>query len=235
MFDLNEQIHKWRNRLAQSQSLGKEDIDELEGHLRAEIDGLNAFKLSDDEKFWIAAHRLGNIESLSNEYAKINRGMVFRQKASLMITGILIYMMTAYFARFVSEESVRFAIKGGVGSYGSLGLVGFITQILALVIVIFLGFFAYKITPGIPVVQRVINQLSKRISFLTILLVFLATVFCYGAALRIPVPAFRNMDIQKHASEALVYTHLLWSVLLPAVLVLVVIKLRPPHSEKAGA
>jgi len=235
MFDLNEQINEWRNSFAQSQSFGKADIDELEGHLRAEIDSLNAFKLSDDEKFWIAAHRLGNQDNLSIEYAKINGGMVFGYKVSLMITGVLIYMMAAYFARFVSEESVRFAIKGGMGSYGSLGLVGLITQIFALVIVVFLGFFAYKMTLGIPVVQRVINQLSKRISFLTILLVFLATVFCYAVALRIPVPAFRNMDIQKHATEALVYTQLLWSVLLPAILVLVMVKLRSSHSEKAEA
>jgi len=38
MFDLNEQIIKWRSNLAQSQTLGSSDIDELESHLREEIE-----------------------------------------------------------------------------------------------------------------------------------------------------------------------------------------------------
>ena len=226
MFDLNERINHWRASLAQSQSLGKTDIDELESHLREEVDSLKESTLSDEETFLLATRRLGSPASLSSEYAKIHRGIVFRQKASWIITGVLIYMMAIYIARVVSEDCVRFAINSGMSSYTSLGLLGFIAQILALLITVFLGYFACRLALRIPGFKRNINQLSKSVSFLTILFVFLATVFCYGVALHIPVPAFRNMNVHKHATEALTYTQLLWSVLLPAILVLALIILR---------
>jgi len=232
MFDLNEQITKWRNSLAQPQTLGKTDIDELESHLRAEIDSLKTFKLSDEETFWIAVHRLGNTDSLSNEFAKINRGIVFKQKASWMISGILIYLVATYFARFVSEESIRFAINRGMSGYGSLGLVGFVAQILAWAMILFLSYFVFRLILRIPGFKRKMNQLLGRISLLTILFVFLAIVFCYGVTLHIPVPAFRNLSVERYTKEALKYTQLLWSVLLPSILVMALVILRKSSKRK---
>ena len=46
MFDINEQIKKWRCALAQSEAFSKSDVDELESHLREEIERLIALKLS---------------------------------------------------------------------------------------------------------------------------------------------------------------------------------------------
>ncbi len=46
MFDLNEQITKWRTTLAESEKCSKPDIDELETHLREEIEHLTPAGLS---------------------------------------------------------------------------------------------------------------------------------------------------------------------------------------------
>ena len=56
MFDINEQIIKWRSNLAQSETLAGSDIDELENHLREEIEDLTDLKLSSEEAFLIATH-----------------------------------------------------------------------------------------------------------------------------------------------------------------------------------
>ena len=220
MFDLNECINKWRVGLAQSQSLGKTDIDELESHLRTEIENLKPFQLSDEERFWIAAHRLGNPDRLSDEYAKINRRNVFRQKVSWMIAGILFYLAATFLAKIVSVGSVQLAISRGIKGYGGLGFIGFITQILASAVTVFLSYLIWWLIRKIPVMKRTIDQLTKRISLLMILLVILSTVFFYGVFLHIPVPAFRNMSVQNLTAVALTYTQILWSVLLPVILVM---------------
>ena len=60
MFNLNEKIIKWRSNLAQSETLAVSDLDELENHLREEIEQLTTLKLSDEEAFLVASHRLGS-------------------------------------------------------------------------------------------------------------------------------------------------------------------------------
>ena len=93
MFNLNEQIKKWRSSLAQSCILDKADIDELESHLREEIEHIHTTKLSQQEVFLIAAHRLGSPANLSSEYAKINRGLKLRQTSFWIAAGMLIYIL----------------------------------------------------------------------------------------------------------------------------------------------
>jgi hypothetical protein len=225
MFNLNEQIGKWRENLAQSHMLGTADIDELESHLREEIQSLKQLKLSDEEALLISAHRLGNTSNLSNEYAKINRGRILRQKTSWMIIGVLIYMMVIYCTRGICEGCVQFAIKRGMSSYGGLGLIGLAARILASTMIIFLGYFVYRLAIRIPEIRRRVNLLSGRSSFLIILLVCLVAVFCYGAAFWTPSPVFQNMNIQAHAGVALSYTEILWSVLSPVILAMVLITL----------
>lgn len=233
MFNLNEQIGKWRTSLMQSQTLATADIDELESHLREEIQSLKQLKLSDEEALLIAARRLGNTHNLSNEYAKINQGRVLAQKTSCMIGGVLIYMVIISCARVVSKGCIEFAIKSGMSDYGSLALVGLVAQVLVAATIVLLVFFLCRLTIRVAGFRRRIDQLSERISLLTILFVFLATVFCYSVALHIPAPVFRSMSIENHATEALAYTQLLWAVLLPAILVMVLVKLRAPRSDRA--
>ena len=132
MFDLNEKISMWRSNLAQSETLGSSDIDELESHLYEEIENLTTLKLSDEEAFLVATYRLGDTARLSDEYAKINRGKSFRQNVSWMITGILTYQLATHFATAVSKNCVILAANSGITGYRSLGFIGFGSQILIL-------------------------------------------------------------------------------------------------------
>ena len=72
MFDLEMQIHSWSDHLRAHGNLKEADIRELESHLREEIDDLISAGLSPDESFLISVKRLGNLDAISHEFAKVN-------------------------------------------------------------------------------------------------------------------------------------------------------------------
>jgi len=72
MFDLETQIHSWSDHLRAHGNISDADIHELENHLRDEIEDLIAAGLTPDESFLISVKRLGNVDSISHEFAKIN-------------------------------------------------------------------------------------------------------------------------------------------------------------------
>lgn len=72
MFDLESNIRAWSDHLRTRGKLKENDILELESHLRDEIDDLLATGLTADEAFLISIKRIGNLNAISKEYAKIN-------------------------------------------------------------------------------------------------------------------------------------------------------------------
>ena len=223
MFDLNQEIIKWRNNLTQSENLGESDIDELEGHLREDVGILKGSKLSDEEAFLVATYRLGDTALLSDEYAKINRGKRFRQNVFWMITGILTYMLATHFDSAVSKECVLLAANSGITGYRSLGFIGFGSKVLTLITIIFPGYFFCRLILQTHGFKKQIKQLTTRMCFLMKLLVFVLVTAVFRAAFHIPVPGFRPMNIQQHVVQASIYAKSLWSVFLPVILVMVLI------------
>ncbi len=225
MFDLNQEIAKWRNNLAQSETLCKSDIDELESHLREEIEGLKESKLSVEEAFLVATHRLGSPASLAREFAKINWGGALRHRLSWMITGILTYLLATHFAAAVSKDCILLAANSGMTGYRSLGFIGFGSKILTLITTFFLGYFFCRLILQIPGLKKQIKQLTTRMRLLMALLVFVLMTVVYRAAFHIPIPGFRPMNIQQHVVQVLTYTEFLWSLFLPVILMMVLINL----------
>jgi hypothetical protein len=225
MFNLDEQIIKWRDRLEKSQSLETKDIDELENHLREEINELSKSKLSEEEIFLIATRRLGSINILADEYEKINHGTKMRNRISLIITGILIYLIAMFFAQYAAYGCIRLATKNSIRiDYVTLALIGFGAEVLAVMILLFCGYLAYRYLSKIHNCRRLINQMTASLT----LLIFLIAVFIYRIGFHIPVPGFefeRIRDIQSHVNQALIYAQLLTSVLLPAVFVIILLGL----------
>jgi len=79
MFDLESQIRKWRQHVLSTGSLGTQDVDELESHLRDSIDDLVGRGVTVEEAFIIAVHRMGDAEELHHEFAKVPTERVWRQ------------------------------------------------------------------------------------------------------------------------------------------------------------
>jgi hypothetical protein len=72
-FDLNASVRFWLERLAQSPHFRKENVVEMETHVRDSIVRLQNQGLSAEESFLIAVRRVGTVEKLETEFAKVNR------------------------------------------------------------------------------------------------------------------------------------------------------------------
>ena len=67
---LEERIQEWRSYLRRRREIGAADVDELEDHLRSRVADLEEAGLDSEEAFLIGVKRLGEIDSLSREFAQ---------------------------------------------------------------------------------------------------------------------------------------------------------------------
>ena len=68
---LEERIGEWRSYLLRRQAIDGMDVDELEDHLRTQVADLQKAGLDEEEAFLIAVKRIGDLDSLSREYAQL--------------------------------------------------------------------------------------------------------------------------------------------------------------------
>jgi len=66
---LEERIGQWRQYLRRRQAVHSADVEELEDHLRSQIDALRGAGLDEDEAFLVAVKRLGDLNALAREFA----------------------------------------------------------------------------------------------------------------------------------------------------------------------
>src|SRR5688572_16740679 len=66
---LEERIREWRESFRRRQAVRDADVEELEDHLRSQVEALSQAGLDADEAFLVAVKRLGNLDSVSHEFA----------------------------------------------------------------------------------------------------------------------------------------------------------------------
>jgi hypothetical protein len=76
---VESQIAEWRAYVAKAPAVNGRDVDELEGHLRDRIDELAAAGLTPDEAFLVAVKRMGDLDTLSREFAREHSGRLWKQ------------------------------------------------------------------------------------------------------------------------------------------------------------
>jgi hypothetical protein len=79
MDGVESQIAEWRAYVAKAPAVNGRDIDELEVHLRDQITELAAGGLSADEAFLVAVKRMGDLDTLSREFAREHSGRLWKQ------------------------------------------------------------------------------------------------------------------------------------------------------------
>src|SRR5919106_2844146 len=79
MDSLESQIAEWRAYVAKSPALNGHDVDELEDHLRDQIAELDAAGLTADEAFLVAVKRMGDLDTLSREFAREHSRRLWKQ------------------------------------------------------------------------------------------------------------------------------------------------------------
>jgi hypothetical protein len=76
---LETQIDQWRSYLRRRQAIHAVDVVELEDHLREQIAVLTDAGLSGDEAFLVAVKRMGDLDTLSHEFAREHSGRLWKQ------------------------------------------------------------------------------------------------------------------------------------------------------------
>ena len=76
---LEAQIEQWRAYLRRRQAIRPRDVEELEDHLRDQVETLRSGGLSDDEAFLVAVKRMGALDAISNEFAREHSDRLWKQ------------------------------------------------------------------------------------------------------------------------------------------------------------
>ncbi|MCC7416287.1 MAG: DUF4153 domain-containing protein [Acidobacteria bacterium] len=76
---LESQIAQWREYLRRRRAIDGPDVDELEGHLREEVEALAVAGLAADEAFLVAVKRLGNLDAVAREFAREHSERLWKQ------------------------------------------------------------------------------------------------------------------------------------------------------------
>jgi hypothetical protein len=79
MDSVESQIAEWRTYVAKAPAVNGRDVDELEAHLRDQIAELDAAGLTSDEAFLVAVKRMGDLDTLSREFAREHSGRLWKQ------------------------------------------------------------------------------------------------------------------------------------------------------------
>lgn len=73
------QIEQWRDHVQRRSTLSRDDVAELEEHLRGQVDDLIASGLTEDEAFLVAVKRMGSVDELSREFAREHSERLWKQ------------------------------------------------------------------------------------------------------------------------------------------------------------
>jgi hypothetical protein len=79
MDSLESQVAEWRAYVAKAPAVNGRDLDELEGHLRDQVAELGAAGLTADEAFVVAVKRMGDLDTLSREFAREHSARLWKQ------------------------------------------------------------------------------------------------------------------------------------------------------------
>jgi hypothetical protein len=76
---LEQRIGEWRQYFRRRQTVSSVDVEELEDHLRSQVEALSAVGLNEDEAFLVAVKRLGDLDSVSREFAHEYSARLWKQ------------------------------------------------------------------------------------------------------------------------------------------------------------
>ncbi len=233
MFNLNEQMKKWRTSLMEKQTLGKFDIDELETHLREEIEQLTTAKLSEEEAFWVAAHRLGDTTALAGEFEKVNTSLMCSTRIYWMVAGVLTYLVLSYFAGAASQGFFLLGKVIGFTGYG-VGIVSVLSTSLILGATIYLLYKVFRQNISGSVFGSLADSRKGKVSIGIKLIVIVIGLLVAKTLLLIMVA--RTVGIEEiHLIFMFprVVSNLIVPILLPLILVVLLFKLRRPKQIEA--
>ncbi len=150
---LERQIAEWRGYLRRSPAVATADVEELETHLRDQVDALAEAGLTPDEAFLVAVKRLGHLDALSREFAREHSERLWKQlvlsseegdgRAARRELTIVVALAVA------AAAAVKLPAFAGLDLYGS-GHSFYALNLSLLVLPFLVGYLAWKRRLGVP-------------------------------------------------------------------------------------
>ncbi|MEX2262383.1 MAG: permease prefix domain 1-containing protein, partial [Bryobacteraceae bacterium] len=122
---LEEHIAQWRAYVRRRQVLHGPDVEELEGHLRDQLVALTEAGLAGDEAFLVAVKRMGSLDALSREFARVHSERLWKQlviapdtadeSANTAHAETLVVLILAVAAAFAIKVPALFGLRLGGG------------------------------------------------------------------------------------------------------------------------
>jgi len=180
MFELNEAIRSWREGLRRQPNFRGSDLDELEDHLREEIDGLRTSGLSDEEAFLVATRRMGNPEDLNSEFAIADPKGRREFRLSWMILGALTLILVWLAAEVLGNFAVGTIGHLTLVETGSLGM-GWLGGMVRVLVLVLGAVLVWRLLSKDHGARRVAAMGGGSFFALALLLVVMALVLLLGS------------------------------------------------------
>ncbi|MFZ0428382.1 MAG: permease prefix domain 1-containing protein [Acidobacteriota bacterium] len=147
---LEELIGEWRTYLRRRPAVHTVDVDELEDHLRSEAGTLGEAGLDEQEAFLVAVKRLGDLDSISREFAReyserLWKQLVIQPEARESFFSARRDALVAVGLAIAAAVAIRVPELLGYRILGPEADVSFYTRNFSLFVLPFLaGYFAWK-------------------------------------------------------------------------------------------
>lgn len=150
-YDLNAAIENWRQELAGQPNLTSDDRRELETHLRDSIAGFQQRGLNDEESFWLARRRVGQLKQLGEEFVKADPAKGWRERMFWMWLAVCLIGILGSITRDVEVALLPINSTGKfVGAANlTLALLPILTPMAAIIIAVLMRS------------EKIIRQFSK--------------------------------------------------------------------------
>lgn len=224
MFELNQAIKHWVASFADQQTMTDSDLQELETHLREEIDHLILAGLSEEEALLIAAGRLGDAGDLSAEFAKVNTGEIWKRRAFWALAGILVSILASSVSGIVSGGLTLLLMQIKTNMYIT-GVMGSLLDAFAFLLLLFLLFLG---------IRKSDSRLYERKKPIRLLLTSAAVIFLLRClAFSKTVILARICMPEMFGQHAIAYniTSVIWTILWPFVLAVLLLVLWPSRTR----
>lgn len=118
MFDLEQVISEWRRQMVAGGIKELDDLNELESHLRDDLDQRVREGLSQRQAFEDAVQRLGQADMLKAEFKKVDKTAALRFRSIALNGSSLVYLTTAFYTLVTHEMAGQERLLG----FAALGL-----------------------------------------------------------------------------------------------------------------
>lgn len=123
-FNLEQEIARWQLSFSDS-TLTADDLTELTGHLRDEIDQLKTQQLSEQEAWLIARHRMGTQQDIDKEFSKVNPDFTGARHWVMLFWGASLFMLlqtlvlvAPVIPKYIAHNRADGEIKGWISYTG---------------------------------------------------------------------------------------------------------------------